>query len=461
MAMTFFTRILGSPRRAGSLLAAAFLCASPCSHAGGPEHGQTNFAPPAPVPVNVPVIAKEAVAPVQTNTEQSAADTMRMKSEIPPSANIKSEAEQTTSVQMRDYALKLGLARSERRSADFAKAEADYLFIINSNASDNMKKVALSELAASCEESKQFVKAQKVYAQWTRQFPEDPGMLEILLRQGLLYREMGSSGMALTKFYTVMSTALSLKVDQMDYYKRLVLRAQTEVAETYYLDGKYSDAADKLKLLLKLETTDLNREVVLFKLIRCLYKLETYPEAVAKAQTFLNDFPDSPNQAEARFLLASSLKKIGRTSDSLEQVSLLLQSQQKTAAADPDNWRYWQQRTGNEIANMLYQEGDFVNSLQVYTRLAELDSSPKWQLPVLYQVGLVYEQLKQPEKALGVYERILSHAKDPGIESLSAVKTVIDMAGWRQNRLTWQAKAEKVERDLGTATPEPAATNTP
>jgi tetratricopeptide (TPR) repeat protein len=146
---------------------------------------------------------------------------------------------------------------------------------------------------------------------------------------------------------------------------------------------------------------------------------------------------------------------MGRTSDSLTQVTLLLQTQKKLALTDPDKWRYWQQRTGNEIGNQLYQEGDFVNALIVYTKLAELDSTPSWQLPVLYQMGLIYEQLKQPEKAVETYGRILARQTEIPPDKLTALQTVIDMAKWRQNRLNWQAKAEQVQNDLGAAAPQP------
>ena len=50
---------------------------------------------------------------------------------------------------------------------------------------------------------------------------------------------MGVNTLAISKFYSVMSTALKLKLDNIDYYKRLVLQAQTEIADTYYLEGKF------------------------------------------------------------------------------------------------------------------------------------------------------------------------------------------------------------------------------
>jgi tetratricopeptide (TPR) repeat protein len=403
--------------------------------------------------------SKESPKPVLINKTDSAEKPRHISSEIHPTSNIKIEADAGG---IPDYEIKMGLARTQRRNGDYEPAEKDYLFVINSRAPDSMKKDAFSELAAMCEGLKQYVKAQRIYSEWMRMFPEDVSMPEVLLRQGLLYREMGANTRALAKFYSVMSSALSSKDDRVvDYYKKLVLRAQTEIAETYYLDGKYLDASEKFKLLLKLESPDLNRGVILFKLIRCLYSMEAWADVIARSETYLNGYPDSADQAEVRFLLASSLKKMGRTSDSLAQVTLLLQNQKKLAMVDPDKWRYWQQRTGNEIGNQLYQEGDFVNALLVYNRLAELDASPSWQLPVLYQIGLVYEQLKQPEKAAEVYGRILGRKADITSGKFSALQTVLDMAKWRQNRLSWQSKAEQVEKDFGAAAPQPETAPAP
>ena len=55
---------------------------------------------------------------------------------------------------------------------------------------------------------------------------------------------MGVPELALSKFYAVMSTCLNLKLDEMEYYQKLVLRAKAEIAETYYLQGKFEEATD-------------------------------------------------------------------------------------------------------------------------------------------------------------------------------------------------------------------------
>jgi tetratricopeptide (TPR) repeat protein len=178
-------------------------------------------------------------------------------------------------------------------------------------------------------------------------------------------------------------------------------------------------------------------------------------ETVGKAAQYISRFPDTPEIPEVRFILASALKKMGRNREALEQVLLLLKSQQKLASVDVDTWRYWQQRTGNEIANQLYEEKDYVNALAIYQSLAEVNDSANWQVPVFYQVGLVYEKLAQPAKAIETYDRILNREKDLKKDSISeSLKAVIDMARWRKSQIQWEMNAKKAGEGLIPSLPE-------
>jgi tetratricopeptide (TPR) repeat protein len=265
----------------------------------------------------------------------------------------------------------------------------------------------------------------------------------VLLRQGLLYRQMGAPTLALSKFYAVMTSALSLKQGGVDYYQRLVLHAQTEIAETYYVQAKYDEAAEFLRRLLKLESGEINRSQVQFKLVRCLAGSSKHAEVIAQAQEFLTRYPGASEEPEVRFLLASSYKKLDQNKEALRQVLLLLQSQQNASNQTAGGWAYWQQRAGNQIANQMYQEGDYLNALEIYSALAVLDESPAWQLPVWYQIGLIYERLQQPDKATGLYDRINSREKELASDARPGLKTVLDMAKWRIEFLTWQTQADR------------------
>jgi tetratricopeptide (TPR) repeat protein len=340
-------------------------------------------------------------------------------------------------------------ARSLRQSKDLRRAESAYIQLLEGRAPDEIKRAALLDLGMVMQEQREFTKAQQLYSEFARRFEKDPAVPEVLLRQGYLYRQMGVPVLALSKFYAVISTCLNLKLEELDYYQKLVLRAQAEIAETYFVEGKYTEATDYLNRLLRLESQNLERAEVLYKLIRCYNATGKYAEAVGNARLFLEKYSDHSDAPETRFLLASSLKKLGRNEEALQEIDALLKTQQGNTKIDPKQWLYWQQRAGNEIANQLYQDGDFINALQVYQLLAALNKSPEWQIPVWYQIGLVFENLKQPAKAVEMYDKLIAReleafAKGPN----ASAKQVAEMAAWRKQCLNWENVAQAANQLL-------------
>ena len=169
-----------------------------------------------------------------------------------------------------------------------------------------------------------------------------------------------------------------------------------------------------------------------------------------------------------RFLCATSLKQIGRGADALSQVLALLQEQQGTGVREPATLAYWQRRAGNEIANQFYQEGEHLKALDIYLSLAALGSSPEWQLPVWYQIGLVFERLNQPAKAIEYYGNIGRREKELAADAAPSLKAMIEMARWRKDFIAWRLKAEKanlefraVVGDSATATASASAVTPP
>ena len=155
--------------------------------------------------------------------------------------------------------------------------------------------------------------------------------------------------------------------------------------------------------------------------------------------------------------MAQALKAQGRNSEALRQVLVFLEEQQARSLNHPEVLTYWQQRVGNEIANELYKEGDYVKALEVYLNLARLDFSAAWQLPVDYQIGLTYERLLQPQKAVETYQKILNREPELGTNATPGLKAVLDMARWRIGFIGWQDKAEAANHYLASS----LATNAP
>ncbi|WCJ58462.1 tetratricopeptide repeat protein [Fontisphaera persica] len=345
---------------------------------------------------------------------------------------------------VRQFQEQLEAARELRKMRDHRQAAALLIGILESEAPEEIKRPSLFELALVAQQEGQLGRAQQIFSQYVKRYHDDPAVPEILLRQGILYREMGVGALALSKFYAVLSSALSLRLDQFEYYQRLVLLAQTEIAETYFSRGQFAEAVEFYARLLRLDSPELNKERMHFRYLKCLSHLGQDEVLVPQAQDYLQKYAGSTDEAEVRFLLATSLKHLGRNREALQQVLALLEKQRRDAAKNPQNWAYWQQRTGNELANQLYQEGDYLNALEIYLSLLNLDASPRWQGPVLYQIGLVYEHMKQPERARDYYQQVLALSQKLNDAPSPGLKALIDMAQWRIQFLQWRAQAENL-----------------
>ena len=359
-----------------------------------------------------------------------------------------------------DYQLQINTARERRSQLQYPEATAIYAAVVQSAAPENLQRIAMLEMAEVAQEQSDFVRAQQIYAQWLARWPQDPGVPETLLRQGLVYRQMGLHSLAIAKLYAVMTSALVLKSDQFDYYKQLVLRAQNEIAETQYDLGNYAEAVDSFGRLLRLDPPPINRAALQYRFIHCLSALGRRSEAIAQAEEFLTRYPTAPERAEVRFLCATTLKQARREGDALNQVLALLQEQSGGTNGTASSIAYWQRRAGNAIANQFYQEGDSTKALEIYLRLAAIESAPDWQFPVWYQVGLVYERLAQPAKALEYYGNIVQHSAEATATNSPALKTVIEMAAWRKDFLTWHLKLDSTRLELR-ANPKDRPTDAP
>lgn len=332
------------------------------------------------------------------------------------------------------------LAKEAGERGDLVKAEALYNKLLDFDAPNEAKKTALWKMAAMYESNHVYSKAIAVYEKITDLFPQDPKTPEMLLKLGLLYRDAGASQIAITKLYSVLNAALKVNDnDQFGSYKALTQQAQFEIAETYFQAGDYEQADKFFSLVKRLELKHEDKARVEYRSVYCRFLLNDYTGAIAGARAFVKDYADTKYVPECRFLLASALKALNRTQEATDEVLSLLRAEKQLAASNPDNWIYWQKKTGNQIANELYQQGDFIKALSIYQTLAKLDNNPEWQLPVVYQIGLCFERLRFPPRAIEAYKFILDGckkvaAKNPLPENLD---TLNQMAKWRADQVSW------------------------
>ena len=85
-----------------------------------------------------------------------------------------------------------------------------------------------------------------------------------------------------------------------------------------------------------------------------------------------------------------------------------------------------------------------MKALEVYLNLARLDATPDWQLPVKYQIGITYEHLLQPQKAVETYNEIVAREASVGTNAAPGLQALFEMARWRVGFIHWHDQAMAV-----------------
>ena len=290
--------------------------------------------------------------------------------------------------------------------------------VLNSDASERIKedtrKITLLELAYQRELAAEkdqtgghLERALQLLAEYVERYSRDAAVPEVLLRQGYLLRRLDLKDEAIEKFYLVLRSVPRIDGRNIAYSRRLVMMAQSAIADTCAEMGRHTEAAELYGRMLQTKSEELEVETVRIKQLRSLR--ESAPNGILERQAmgFLEDFPDSDYIPEARYFLAHSLKQQKKRDAALEQFQLLLEA---VELAPPDRlkrWMPWKLRVGNELANQFYLEGDYLSSLSLYRALARSNAEGQTRQAFQYQVGLCEERLGQVEEAIKTYQQIV------------------------------------------------------
>ena len=341
-----------------------------------------------------------------------------------------------------------GYTQLAREAADHEKwplADHFLRLLVELPCAHEDKKAALREIAEQYEKHHQLTKALTIYEKMIELFPRDADLPHLFFKAGQLYRDTGAYARAVSRFYSVLNTALKINEREVESYRELSQRAQMEIAETYLLTGDYKQASKFFHLLSRAELPAGQRGRVQFKSLHCQFLLDDSAGAAIAAEKFLADYPDDASVPEARFIQASALRSMGRKKEAFDAVLALLRAEKGKREKAPERWAYWQKKTGNEFANEFYQQGDFLSALTIYQTLAKLGEEPEWQWPVIYQMGLSFERVRLVSRAGEAYKYIIDQAKkteSEGGKLSESLGNLLQMAQWRGEQLVWQYTAE-------------------
>ena len=433
-------------------LAVSHAAANDAPHAEAPPAAAVaapaNSAPaPTASPAASVVPAAPAAPTASASTEHAGKDTATAQPKdpapAPPDFLLVNAPTQTATPAEIASLLRIGLKKTEQ--GDFDSAELALMRVLAEQATPEQDHDALIALARMHRKRGQFTKAASIYERIIKDYPSDPDLPRLYLELGRTLRALGAHKQAINRFYSVINSTLKLPEEGPEHYRQLARTAQFEIAETYFLAGDFEQAKLFFSRLKLLDLAPEDRARAHFKSCYALTLSGSPEDSAAALRAYLEQNPRDENVPEARYLLSTTLRKLGQIDEALRIALELLRVESSHSASDPRRWSYWQRKTGNQLANEFYAQGDFGSALLIYQHLAQLSPEPAWLLPVTYQVGLCYERLQLFERAREAYQSIVEKTKT--VEGQPAVRRDLadlqDMASWRLKQLDWQQATDR------------------
>jgi TolA-binding protein len=351
-------------------------------------------------------------------------------------------------------ALKIAEAMTGR--GDWDGAESTYHSVLaNPDAAPAGKKLAMLGLARMYRRHGALTKSIAVYEKYLKDYPGDDDAPDALLDLGRCLRDTGAYRTAIARFYSVINSTLKIPAGGYDHYQQLAKTAQFEIAQTHFEAGEYAEAGKFFGRLRLLDLAAEDRAQAHFMAAYSMYLQGVSDETVTMLTSFVEEWPDNENVPEARYLLATSLHQLHRSQEAFAATLALLQAAKGQIATNPKRWAYWQRRTGNQLANDFFENGDILNAEAIYASLSTLSDDPNWQLPVTYQLGLCYDRLGANARAHASYQAIIDAVKPDSSANLQELKR---LATWRLSQLDWNEKiTHEVTSLIDSSTGKPAS----
>jgi tetratricopeptide (TPR) repeat protein len=315
------------------------------------------------------------------------------------------------------------------------------------NDSEKNKAVASTgslALARMFRRDREWGKAIPPYESYLSENPNAPDRALVLLELGRTYAQTGAHEAALSRFYLVLDSAVNQGGGSFMEAREVAYSAQYEIAQTQMALGRHAQAARLFRGMLQLPLADEDRARVYLFGARALNLAGDKPGAADEYRALLQTFPASEVGSEARFEFVVLLAELGRRDEALVEVLALFESDKRSGASE-ESWRYWQKRAGNKLANMFYDAGNLPESAELYSKLLPLSADPGWRWPLLYQIGLVAEQLKNFGRAREVYVELASAKAEKLPTEISELPR---LARWRIEHLDWVKETESELKSL-------------
>ena len=321
--------------------------------------------------------------------------------------------------------------------------ESYYRQILSLPIPSDLQSRALLEFATYLDEKKvNIIKAAVVYENYLALERSSPRAPSIYLRLADIYAQIGAEARSLSCLYNVLTT--SIRAEGGKNGENDTRPAMLKIGNAHFESGKYQEAAGIYSRLKLLDLSPEDQAFVLFRAAELLFRMKQYDAAIEAGKQFLAEYPASVLVGDCHRLIVQSLDASGHQDEAIQATLDLLRTAPTEAAGDLVLANSWKMKAGNDLANVLYSRGEYLRALHIYQTLANLSNDPAWKLAAIYQIGLCFERLQEPRRALEAFRYIANAtipaadpAKAPSSPREISLNHLKESADWHANHIEW------------------------
>lgn len=225
-------------------------------------------------------------------------------------------------------------------------------------------------------------------------------------------------------------------------YKRLVteypshaefMNIALRIGKLYFQMGKYAESENAFEnYIFNTDLSDTNRDEALFYLERIKFRTGEYTSENEIAENFITKYPDSPRAADLIFDLGRYYRTMDRVDDAVEKYKILL-----------NNPRYWAYADSAAylIADTYNNAGQKENATIFLIQTADSTEDPARKERIFIKLGALSNTWELYDEAIGWYDRalLIDAADSLSFRALRGIgKTFTDLSRWFEAAKTYE-----------------------
>jgi len=345
---------------------------------------------------------------------------------------------------IKEYRALYDAGRYELKQEQYERATQYFSQLIKEAPPVEFRRQALLQLALVANKQGYYDREFQIYSQYLSRWPDDHNRALVNLRMGQLLRDqMGAMDQAIEKFFTVISITTKpsdIEGDYQLFMENIALKAKIEIANTYRDDGQFDKAGRNFKRLLTQPHGDddlahkLDRPAVHFEVINSYFEGENWKKVIDEGSEFLKkqEHLSHVKTPDIRFFMAKAYLNQGLDDEAASQLMMIMDTVKNPQQEDPKGW---QLKIGKELGQIFIKKEKPQSAAEIYigllSRLPDVLShlTPTEQrveeVDLYFQTAMLKEELKENEKALEIYDKIIMLTTSVGEKNLSSKEAEI------------------------------------